>query len=39
MDNDTMEKKVDCDCISQTEAEKEYAVVVAAAVNVDQVGD
>jgi hypothetical protein len=35
MDNDMMEKKVDSDYISQTEAKKEYAV----AVGVDQVED
>ena len=35
MDNDMMERKVDCDCISQTEAKKEYVVVVAAAAAVD----
>ena len=43
MDNDMMERKVDCDCISQTEAKKEYVVVVAAAaaaaVGEDRVAD
>ena len=41
MDNGMMERKVDCDCISQTEAKKEYVVVaaVAAVVGEDQVAD
>lgn len=39
MDNDMMEKKVDFGYISQTEAKREYAVVAAVAVGVDQVED
>ena len=39
MDNDMMEKRVDCGYISQTEAKKEYAVVVAVAVGVDRPED
>ena len=38
MDNDMMERRVDCDYISQTEAKKEY-VVVAVVVGVEQVED
>jgi len=37
MDSDTMENKVGCDYILQTEANKEYAA--AAAEGVDQVED
>lgn len=40
MDNDMMERRVDCDYISQTEAKKEYvAAVVVVVVGVDQVED
>ena len=39
MDNDMMEKRVDCDYTSQAEAKREYEVVVAVAVGVDQVED
>ena len=38
MDNDMMERRVDCDYISQTEAKREY-VVVAVGADVDQVED
>ena len=37
MDNDMMERRVDCDYISQTEAKREYVVAVGA--DVDQVED
>ena len=37
MDNDMMERKVDCDYISQTRVEKEY-VAVAVVVGVARVG-
>jgi hypothetical protein len=37
MDNDMVGRRVDCDYISQTEAKKEYVVVVAVVVGVDQV--
>ena len=39
MDNDMMGEKVDCDYISQTEANKGYVVAVAVAVGGDQVED
>ena len=37
MDNDMMGERVDCDYISQTEANKEYVVAVAVVVGEDQV--
>ena len=40
MDNDMTERRVDCcDYISQTEAKREYVVVVAVDAGVDQVED
>lgn len=39
MDNDMMEKKFDCDYISQTEAKKGYVVAVAVVVGGEQVED